>query len=260
MTSMKILVVIILLLVSSGIYCQKTEKQESLLIDPIINVYPVFSGGDDSLFCFFERSFNYERLNFNNSKGKVIVEFEIDTFGKVKNIMINPNHVLRFKGLIQDSIVNYEIYKVFRSMPLWKSGTQLGKKVKCKMSIQIKIPYTDFKCLGLTNDETICKDVDILADFKGFKGKTKKERIYNFINSKLNWPNTESDCIGNVTIQCVVETNGKLSNFRIIQNLCSEYDKEALRVVRLMPNWTPAIKNGKSVRSLIVIPVRFALR
>lgn len=35
---------------------------------------------------------------------------------------------------------------------------------------------------------------------------------------------------------------------------------ESIRVVRLMPNWTPGVQNGKIVSTRFVLPVKYTLR
>jgi protein TonB len=39
----------------------------------------------------------------------------------------------------------------------------------------------------------------------------------------------------------------------------SSLDKEALRVIKSMPNWTPGTQRGKPVRVKYTIPVNFRL-
>ncbi len=63
-----------------------------------------------------------------------------------------------------------------------------------------------------------------------------------------------------VKVACVVERNGRLSAMRVIQSEGSLYDAEAIRVLKKMPRWKPARMEGKRVRSLVVIDVRFVLK
>ena len=63
-----------------------------------------------------------------------------------------------------------------------------------------------------------------------------------------------------VRVACVVERNGRLSAMRVIQSEGSLYDAEAIRVLKKMPRWKPARMEGKRVRSLVVIDVRFVLK
>ncbi len=67
------------------------------------------------------------------------------------------------------------------------------------------------------------------------------------------------DVQGKVIIGFVVEKDGRLTNFKIERKLWPEFDKEALRVIRKMPRWKPALLNGKPVRCNYTIPINFTL-
>ena len=87
------------------------------------------------------------------------------------------------------------------------------------------------------------------------------EKINQFINDNLNWPNPEIDCYGNVYVQFIVEIDGSISNVKIIRGLdsCEGYNEEAIRVIKLMDKWTPGYKDKKKVRVLLTIAVKFKI-
>ncbi len=65
---------------------------------------------------------------------------------------------------------------------------------------------------------------------------------------------------GRVLVQFVVEKDGRLTDFKILQSASPLLDKEALRVLKMMSRWIPGKKNGKAARFLYVFPVDFRLR
>ena len=83
-----------------------------------------------------------------------------------------------------------------------------------------------------------------------------------FIENNIRLTPTMSAACGQflVKVACVVERNGRLSAMRVIQSVDSLYDAEAIRVLKKMPRWRPARMEGKRVRSLVVIDVRFVLK
>ena len=83
-----------------------------------------------------------------------------------------------------------------------------------------------------------------------------------FIENNIRLTPTMSAACGQflVKVACVVERNGRLSAMRVIQSEGSLYDAEAIRVLKKMPRWKPARMEGKRVRSLVVIDVRFVLK
>lgn len=65
---------------------------------------------------------------------------------------------------------------------------------------------------------------------------------------------------GRVYVQFVVEKDGSLTDIEIIKGIGSGCDKEALRVMNLVPNFNPGKQRGKPVRVKMVIPINFKLQ
>ena len=63
---------------------------------------------------------------------------------------------------------------------------------------------------------------------------------------------------GKVYLQFIVSSEGNISNVKIVRGApdCSDCDKEAIRVVKSMPKWTPGKISGKPVNSYYNLPVR----
>jgi protein TonB len=62
---------------------------------------------------------------------------------------------------------------------------------------------------------------------------------------------------GSVYISFYIETNGSVTNISVVKALGGGCDEEAIRLVKLMPKWKPAMQNGKTVRKKVTIPVKF---
>ncbi len=62
---------------------------------------------------------------------------------------------------------------------------------------------------------------------------------------------------GRVTVQFVVELNGSISNVVVVRSVDPRLDKEAVRVVKSMPKWTPGMQDDRPVRSKFTLPVNF---
>lgn len=65
---------------------------------------------------------------------------------------------------------------------------------------------------------------------------------------------------GTVYTSFVVESDGSLSDFKILKGVSKSLDEEALRVVRSMPKWQPATKDGKPIAARMSVPIRFMIR
>ena len=60
-------------------------------------------------------------------------------------------------------------------------------------------------------------------------------------------------------MQFTVGTDGAVEQAKVKRSADPALDKEALRVVRSMPRWTPGKIDGKPVRVRMVLPIVFRL-
>ncbi len=64
---------------------------------------------------------------------------------------------------------------------------------------------------------------------------------------------------GKVVAVFYIEKDGKVTNIKVTQSLSAECDREALRVLRMMPDWKPGIQNDQPCRTKVCIPIVFKL-
>ena len=69
----------------------------------------------------------------------------------------------------------------------------------------------------------------------------------------------ENGVQGRVTVQFVVEKDGSISDVHVLRGVDPSLDKEAVRVVKSLPRWTPGKQNGITVRVNYRVPVLFRL-
>lgn len=70
----------------------------------------------------------------------------------------------------------------------------------------------------------------------------------------------ENGVQGRVTVQFVVEKDGSVSDVHVLRGVDPSLDKEAVRVVKSLPRWTPGKQNGITVRVNYRVPVLFRLQ
>jgi periplasmic protein TonB len=88
-----------------------------------------------------------------------------------------------------------------------------------------------------------------------------KSGMEKFLMENLVYPmaNLEKDQVGKVVIQFVVDEKGNISEVKVANKAYAEMDIEAMRVVKKMPNWKPAIFQGQAVSCLFEMPITFEL-
>ena len=65
---------------------------------------------------------------------------------------------------------------------------------------------------------------------------------------------------GKVYVNFVIEKNGRVSNVTIARGVDKLIDDEAIRVIKLLPRFTPAIQRGKPVRMQYTVPINARLK
>lgn len=84
-----------------------------------------------------------------------------------------------------------------------------------------------------------------------------------FLRDNIQFPQTaiEMGISGKCLVGFVVNKNGEVSDVKTLRGVtgCPECDREAERVVRLMPRWTPGKVGGKPVKSRYQVPVNYKL-
>lgn len=102
----------------------------------------------------------------------------------------------------------------------------------------------------------IVADPDVTASFPG--GTTE---LANYLQKNLQYPApaTRANVSGNVILSLVVTEKGKLEDITVSKGIGFGCDEEAVRIVKAMPDWEPATKSGKKVRTKVNLPVKFVL-
>lgn len=99
--------------------------------------------------------------------------------------------------------------------------------------------------------------VDVMPEFPG--GQTA---LNNFIAVNLQYPAEakQNKKEGTVHSSFIVETDGSISNIKILRKIGFGCDEEVERVLSIMPKWKPGMKNRKAVRVQMNLPVSFSLK
>ena len=86
--------------------------------------------------------------------------------------------------------------------------------------------------------------------------------MYKWLSDNIVYPPAaaEEGVSGRVVVEFVVGKDGSISNVRVVRSRHTTLDKEALRVVKAMPNWIPGRNNGQPVKVTYTLPVTFKLQ
>lgn len=212
----------------------------------VVEKMPSFPGGDAELLKYIATNIKYPKESQDNGEqGRVICSFIVGRDGSVNN-----PEVLR--GVTP--LLNEEAVRVINTMPRWNPGMQRGKAVAVKYTVPItfrlKSPVEEAK------EETLTV-VDVMPQYPG-----GDRELLKFIAQSIKYPTDaqEAGVQGRVICSFVVDKKGNIVEPKIIRGIDPSLDAEALRVIGMMPRWTPGRQDGKAVRVLYTVPITFRLQ
>lgn len=212
----------------------------------VVEKMPSFPGGDAELLKYIATNIKYPKESQDNGEqGRVICSFIVGRDGSVNN-----PEVLR--GVTP--LLNEEAVRVINTMPRWNPGMQRGKAVAVKYTVPItfrlKSPVEEAK------EETLTV-VDVMPQYPG-----GDHELLKFIAQSIKYPTDaqEAGVQGRVICSFVVDKKGNIVEPKIIRGIDPSLDAEALRVIGMMPRWTPGRQDGKAVRVLYTVPITFRLQ
>ncbi|WP_374950771.1 TonB family protein [Mucilaginibacter sp.] len=228
---------------------------------------PTFVGGDKALGEFLAKNIHYPKeAREKNIQGRVIATFVVEPNGALTNVQ-----VLRGIGYGADE----ETIRVLKMSPKWKPGVQNRRKVRVQYSIPVKFSLS-------TDDVAVIKPQGknpppppapavvqssgkkntVLSAFEQspqFPGGDHEFVMYLAKNIRYPKKARENNTQGRVIVSFIVETDGSLTNLKVVRGVGDGTDEEAVRVLKASPKWIAGTQNGQKVRVNYVVPINFAL-
>ncbi len=106
-------------------------------------------------------------------------------------------------------------------------------------------------------EQQIFQVVEEMPEFPGGMAECLK-----FLSQNIRYPtiSQENGVQGRVIVQFVVNQDGSIVDPVVVRSVDPYLDKEALRVISMMPKWKPGKQRGKAVRVKYTVPVTFKLQ
>lgn len=64
---------------------------------------------------------------------------------------------------------------------------------------------------------------------------------------------------GRVVVSFIVNKDGSIADVKLEKSVNALLDREALRVIRMMPRWKPGVHNNQPCRTMVAVPVVFKI-
>ena len=111
-------------------------------------------------------------------------------------------------------------------------------------------------------------DVEVLPDTTALANQSMPQfpggdkALMQFLNENIIYPTKakEDNVQGMVLVKFVVDVDGSIIDPHILRSVSPECDAEVMRLLSIMPRWSPAVEEGKVVKVEFVLPVAFQLQ
>ena len=123
----------------------------------------------------------------------------------------------------------------------------------------VEVDYIHDVAQAPANDdpEKVFQVVEVQPEFPG-----GQQEMMKYLQSNLKYPEAAkaAGAEGKAFVQFVVKADGSICDVQIMRSTGNEsLDAEALRVVKAMPKWRPAMNKGKAVNVKFVLPIVYKL-
>ena len=211
---------------------------------------PMFTGGNYALYKFKRDNIkNPDVVKSDLSEGSVTVQFIVNENGSISNFLIPSS------GGISPSL-DAEALRVAKLMPAWQPGKENGRAVKVRTST-----FFDFFPASSANpNPAATKDIYVVVeDMPIFPGGDTA--LMKFIVNNIQYPKNakEKNIQGRVILRFCVTSEGKTAKISVLRGVDPELDAEAIRVVRMLPDWQPGMQGGRPVNVWYSVPISFKL-
>ncbi len=117
--------------------------------------------------------------------------------------------------------------------------------------------YKDELVVEEKKEEKVFTAVEQMPQFPGGEAELMK-----YISSNIKYPTMamENNIQGRVVVQFVVTKTGKIGEVKVVRSKDPDLDKEAVRVVKSLPNFIPGKMNGQAVNVWYTLPITFKLQ
>ncbi|MBQ8365712.1 MAG: energy transducer TonB [Bacteroidaceae bacterium] len=107
------------------------------------------------------------------------------------------------------------------------------------------------------HNEPIYTTADVMPEFAG-----GEDSLFDYIKQAIKYPKKcrEANIEGCTSVIFVVTSKGKVKDVRVRESSGNKkLDKEAVRVIRKMPQLAPAKLNNENVSVMLTVPVKFKI-
>ncbi|MBR6283131.1 MAG: energy transducer TonB [Muribaculaceae bacterium] len=172
---------------------------------------------------------------------------------KVTELAIVPDKEVKEEIKSQTELEKTE--EVFTAKNVESENTSRDQLENLNKQVKVEVPEP--KKEEPKKVEEIFKSVEQPPQYPGGEAALMK-----YLSSHIQYPAMaqENNVQGRVVVQFVVEKDGHVGEVKVVRSVDKDLDKEAIRVCKTLPKFTPGRQNGQPVRVWYTLPVNFKLQ
>ena len=225
---------------------------------------PTFMGGDLNVFRNWVQSkIQYPKEAMDKGiKGRVVCSFVVEKDGSLTefDVLQSP-----------DKSLADEVVRILKTSPKWEPGEQRGEKVRVKYTVPIVFSIGNNNVTDAsTTKAQAAAEAKVAEDGDMPYVKVEKMPTFmggdlnvfrNWVQSKIQYPKEAMDkgIKGRVVCSFVVEKDGSLTEFDVLQSPDKSLADEVVRILKTSPKWEPGEQRGEKVRVKYTVPIVFSI-
>jgi len=179
---------------------------------------------------------------------KGVLKSEIE-FSDVENRVMNGSNIFFYEnGRIKKS-AKYKNGKIVGNFKTYYPDGTLKRIEKYSNGILKK-----GKCFTQKGEDTSFYKYEVMPSFPG-----SLDSLNKFISENIQYDESlfNQGIFGKVVILFIINSEGFVSNAIVKQSVSPIIDNEALRVIKLLPKWSPGFQDGQAIPTIFSIPINF---
>lgn len=214
---------------------------------------PEFPAGETALMQQIAANIRYPASCIEQGiQGRVVLQYTVLADGNIGNFKV-------LKSAHPD--LSAEAIRVVKLLPEWAPAIKNGEPVNANYVLPINFKLSDQRPKA---EELPDPNPDLPEGYTKAQYPEGEKALFRFINSNLRYPVEcqENDLQGRPVIVFTVHEDGHADDFKELPEAVQSHPRfveEAIRVLKLIPEWTPAQVDGKPVESKFIIPISFLI-
>lgn len=212
-------------------------------------------------------------VGFIKKNQEVKVEYGPTTMTKLPPAKVNDDHIKKVESVEPPPALKTSVKF---TPPVIKKDEEVNENDEMKSQEELTNTKGIMSIADVVgNDDVNGQDI---AEVKVAVTQVEEEKVYDVIEQMPQFPGGESELLsyifknlkypviaqengiqGTVIVRFVVSKTGSVDKVEVLRSLDAACDREAVRVVRSLPNWIPGKQNGVNVSVYYTLPIKYKL-